>query len=246
MQFPWLQMPFPMGDDALPPVISNASPASGATLGSGTASVAFDLTDASGVITYLQVGASYDDRPQQMIVWGDPDVPTWAEGWTGSVTPITGGYRVTLTPEDSWGDNPEVSAFAVDPYGNQLVYGDTVLSYVLNAVPVGGEPDVSPPTVTLISPPENTAIRRGQVITFEVTDVEGLSLFQVIAQFPDDSWEVVHDGTTFAPMYQNASASQTPITGGYRFTVLRNGGWHRAPTIDVKAADASGNVATGD
>ena len=46
------------------------------------------------------------------------------------------------------------------------------------------------------------------------------------------AWQVVYDGTQFAPLYQ--TTSQVVIDGAeHRFEILPLGGWHRPPELHV-------------
>lgn len=65
----------------------------------------------------------------------------------------------------------------------------------------------------------------------------------MVAFFPATGvTELVHDGDAFRGFYA-ATSSRTMIGGGFRFTVLRSGGWPGAPTIQAFAIDHAGNEA---
>ena len=53
----------------------------------------------------------------------------------------------------------------------------------------------------------------------------------------------VHDGDAFRGHYA-ASSSRTMIAAGFRYSVLRTGGWPAAPTIQTFAIDRAGNEAS--
>jgi hypothetical protein len=48
-------------------------------------------------------------------------------------------------------------------------------------------------------------------------------------------WEIVHDGERFSPRFSQRVNTREAIAEGFRYTILRNGGWPGAPTITVYA-----------
>ncbi len=80
-------------------------------------------------------------------------------------------------------------------------------------------------------------------MSFDVTDNSGLfSTIILHAVYADGIEEVVHDGTNFRGLYQTSS-SRVIITDGWRYTVLRTGGWPSSPvTIRAFAVDGEGNL----
>jgi hypothetical protein len=104
-------------------------------------------------------------------------------------------------------------------------------------------PDTTPPSISNFSPTPGNNLTRSQVISFDVTDDVGLRLIKIEAVFaPGSTIEVVHNGFVFNTMYSNASNTRTPITGGYHYTILRDGGWPGAVTFTPYAVDTSGNA----
>lgn len=104
------------------------------------------------------------------------------------------------------------------------------------------------PTVALVSPPEG-GIERDTPLIVDVTDDES-SLVRVVinVRFFDAisgaevAREVVHDGggagKPFGPLYQASSVA--PISRGFRFTLVRTGGWPSSPRLRVLAFDTQG------
>lgn len=83
------------------------------------------------------------------------------------------------------------------------------------------------PTVTVVSPAVTEGISSTTPIVVDVTQATAL----ISASFPGlSTYEVVHDGTSFAPAYA-ALSSRTAITGGFRYTLLRQQGWPASPRI---------------
>lgn len=114
-------------------------------------------------------------------------------------------------------------------------------------VPPPSDPTVddTPPVVGNFSPAPGTPIARMAPVSFDVTDDSGeLRLIFIVAFFPSTGvTEVVHDGAGFRGFYA-ASSSRVMIAGGFRYTVLRSGGWLAAPTIQTFALDRAGNEAS--
>lgn len=105
--------------------------------------------------------------------------------------------------------------------------------------------DTVPPEVGHFDPAPGTAIARTGSVAFDVTDDSGdFRRIFIVAYFPaTGACEVVHDGDGFRGFYA-ARSSRTMITGGFRYTLLRSGGWPAAPTIQTFAIDRAGNEAS--
>lgn len=99
--------------------------------------------------------------------------------------------------------------------------------------------DPNIPTVSNVSPTPGTALTPSTPISFRVTDVEGLKRVVAMVRF-EGRTEVVHDGEAFSANYTGPENTRTPRTGGFDFTILRNGGWLEAPTLKVIATDTAG------
>lgn len=165
--------------------------------------------------------------------------PTWAS-WrvaaTGAdatpgpaITELSGGlYRVESPPDGEVGVI-DLGATASPRY---VTVGDPIATG-------GGGDDPTPPVVTAETP-QGTVLTPATPVVFTVTDE--IELRRVIVHVRHAgrlAVEVVHDGDDFAPLY--AGSSRTAITGGWRYSVTRLGGWLSAPTFRVFAADAAGN-----
>lgn len=112
----------------------------------------------------------------------------------------------------------------------------------------GGVSDSQKPLVTLISPAD-LSVPLGALtpIVIDVKDNLGqIAQVIVVLEFANSAVsEVVFDGTNFTASYINGS-SRSNVTNGFRFSILRTGGWPGSPiTLRVFAADASGNALTG-
>lgn len=102
--------------------------------------------------------------------------------------------------------------------------------------------DVALPVVGDFDPEDGTEIGPGDSISFSVTDDSGAFARIMVIVSMNGIAEVVHDGAAFRGLFQGAS-SRSAITGGFRYTVGRQGGWEATPTFEVFAIDSSGNEA---
>lgn len=126
--------------------------------------------------------------------------------------------------------------------GDKAVYGSLALpNYVGVTVPLqASSQDESPPTVENFSPPTGSPLTYDSAIGFTVTDETGLAAVMVFVTYPDESSEVVWDGTRFLPPFSRRSTVQV-VGNSLIFSVAR--GWRKAPTIKVLALDGGGNLA---
>lgn len=101
--------------------------------------------------------------------------------------------------------------------------------------------DVNAPPVVANFVPPPSAIGRQQILQFDVTDDRAVTALVVSVRFeavppstkrPKD---VVFDSDGFADFY--AGSTVQAITGGYRFRILRVGGWPSPPRVYVVASD---------
>lgn len=93
------------------------------------------------------------------------------------------------------------------------------------------------PALSDVFPPTSTKILKTQPVSFSVTDPDNNLLRTLIsARFPaQPNEELVFDGQGFQPLYSDSV--RTSITGGFRYTIVRSGGWPGAPTIRIYAID---------
>lgn len=108
-----------------------------------------------------------------------------------------------------------------------------------DAVEAPGLFDTLAPTVTLVSPAPGTLIARSTPFVVDVQD-ENAGVFAALFVKVATSrlYEVAHDGEAFSYLYQ-AGSTRAAISGGYRFTLRREGGWPGAPTFTVRAFDGN-------
>lgn len=101
--------------------------------------------------------------------------------------------------------------------------------------------DSNPPQISNQEPPPNSDIAYNQPVYVDVTDDVGVGIVFMYVTFEDnDVEEVVYNGAGFSPFYAGAS-KRTAIAGGYRFMLIRFGGWPSNPTFTLRPVDTSGN-----
>lgn len=104
-------------------------------------------------------------------------------------------------------------------------------------------PDTTAPVVSNVTPPADTELLPADVLSFDVTDETELKKVIIIAKFSGNAiWEVIHDGTRFAPIY-DAGSTVTVIANGFHFDMQRLSGWPSRPEILIIAFDGGGNEA---
>lgn len=133
----------------------------------------------------------------------------------------------------AWG----LSSWGIDEWGGaQLLLG----SLPSPPIPPVDNPALHPQIVNHSIAP-GVAIVSTQAIAFDVIDVTGNFTRIVVACTQADTGiaEVVHNGASFRGKFA-ASSSRVAIAGGFRYTVLRDGGWTGAPTFEVYAENTQG------
>lgn len=201
-----------------------ANPGNGSTLLNAD-QIAIDVTDALG-LSLVSIVAILANRTET--IW---DGGTFRAPYSGLRTTIANGKRFTFTRSPGW---PEatliVDTRAADPAGNttEVSFGYTVSN------PSG----LIVPTITNISPAPGTSLAATQSVVFDATDNTGLLFAEI--QVDQIRREIVHDGDVFLDPY--TFSSRVVITGGWRYTVTRTGGWVTAPTFRARLIDVSGNI----
>lgn len=105
----------------------------------------------------------------------------------------------------------------------------------------GGAPPVSAPITAIISPSPGTTIGRSTPLIFTVTGTVPLRRVIVTCSYAELlPEEVVHNGDAFAPTFVGPTNVRAAITGGYQYTILRDGGWPGSPRLNVYAIDTQG------
>ena len=83
------------------------------------------------------------------------------------------------------------------------------------------------PIVFAVTPTVSSAIGKMTPVALSTTDEDdSFKRIIIVVEFPISKIkEVVFDGNGWGPMYTNAYNTQTAITNGWHFTILRDGGW---------------------
>lgn len=100
------------------------------------------------------------------------------------------------------------------------------------------------PVIANRSPDPSFAVGPTDPISMDVTTDVGFLEILIFARFDGTNlYEVIYDGSVFAPLYAEQS-QKVSIAGGFRFTVRRKGGWPGAVTLKSLAIDTNGAEAT--
>jgi hypothetical protein len=136
--------------------------------------------------------------------------------------------------------------------GGRALYGPretpTHAIYDVYVPPEVETPDTTAPVIDNFDPAVGSEIARTDPIQFDVTDdsEEEFAFISIIVRYTDGVTENIYNGSGFSPRFLVGSA-KVAITGGYRFTIRRTGGWLNTPIImTITAIDSSGNVGTGE
>jgi hypothetical protein len=171
-------------------------------------------------------------------------LPTW-----GVYSDVTGSDYLGAAP--AWNALPSGAFFTSIPKEHLAVgiLGSVFTPEFANVYPEvinyflveGGTAETDPPYITNVQPPTGSYITSQTPISFDVMDDQGFRRIIVHASYPASlTEEVVHNGDAFGLRYTNISNVVSPITGGYSYTILRDGGWPQGPTITPYAFDYSG------
>lgn len=99
----------------------------------------------------------------------------------------------------------------------------------------------TPPVIDNESPPPGTVIESSVPVSFDVTDSSGILLTVLLAvYYPNEGrTELAYEGSRWLGPYALGSR-RDPITNGFRFTTIRDGGWPSSPIVRVFAFDGVG------
>ncbi len=108
--------------------------------------------------------------------------------------------------------------------------------------------DMLAPVISNLVPTVGSAVEVNDPITFDVTDETSLALVAILVSFADGSVFVAHDGDSFRQPFLGSNNLRTNITDGFRFTLLKDGGWidgsgdPSAPTFEYLVLDSGGSL----
>ena len=226
--------PLPPGVDPTPPVIDNWTPPGGVVPSTQTISV--DVTENES-LEHVWIFADYVGFLE--VVWND-GVPGSGYNVVTS-NPGAGVTRYTMTPDVEWKAVSTTLQVIAQDTQNQTSGSQ---AYTIDPPPTTCSGDTTPPVVDNFSPPPGTPIESDTPISFDVTDDSGIfSKIFVMAIFDAlGDWEVIWDGSQFSDRY--LSSGRVGISGGFRYTVERTGGWPADLLVRVCAIDQCGNTDT--
>lgn len=216
-----------------PPVFGSFSPAAGSV--ARAAAVSFTVTDADGFSRIL-VWAVLADGSSRMVYTGS--------AFTGdfdAASTISGTTTKTVSVKHDgagWTDDYTLHVLAIDSDGASATASS---AYTLSDPP--DPPDTTAPEIGSPTPSTSVKLTRGGEWEVTVTDDEDLDLVEIFVLYAaTGDYEVAYDGEAFAPRYV-AKSTRTNVSGGYRFKLIRTGGWPAHPTFKVRARDAANNEA---
>ncbi len=153
----------------------------------------------------------------------------------GLYTDLTGANRTPPTPFLADGSPPII--WVITPSSGDLDVGILMRmgsanlgvihpdSIDLRLIRGTVAPTPADPVVALVSPPEG-ALDSDGLIVVDVTSADPLAVLILTILLPGiSSNEVVYRAGAFGPSYTGVRNIVTTISGGYRFKVVRNGGW---------------------
>lgn len=148
-------------------------------------------------------------------------ISAFPSSWWGSATL----NRLGLCLQATGGSSPGIMDLAY------LRVSDDPLAF-------SGSGDTTAPVVTpaVVS---GSAIGRMDAVVVDVTDDTALGTAVLMVELGGGPYEVIWDGARFASYY--STSTRALISGGYRYTIRRTGGWVGAPTFRAVAVDTAGN-----
>jgi hypothetical protein len=212
----------------------------------GTDSVQIDVTEtAPDSIQSARIVASYGTgHPQEVVFDGTPG-SGGLDGFTVVESAIAGGRRWVISRDAGWPTADLHFDVNVKTYVLTSVVANGYSSSVDYTVADPAPPvDAVPPVIANVSPAPGSPLDPNQPVSFDITDDTGLfrRILVTVRYAATGQTEVVHDGDTFLGFYQLA-CSRDPITDGYHYSILRDGGWPSSPTLRVFGFDRGGNEA---
>ena len=233
--YTWSVSPDP---DAAPAI--SYTPASGNIAPSG--SIFVDVTEDEGAIglATTKIEIVFDGVVDHVELARDAAASSGSATtpYVATISSITDGYRYTLSRTGGWSDDFRVRTTSTDRDGNAT----TTTSALFTRFPAVAPVDTTPPVIANMTPTPGTLLQPTDPISFDVTDNTGLFRRVMVAVFFPSTGitELVHDGDGFLGFFATSS-SRALIAGGFRFTLLRVGGWLSSPTVRVFPIDRSGN-----
>lgn len=211
----------------------------------GTDTVQIDVTETSpDSIRAARIVASYGEGHVEEVVFDGTPGDGGKDGFTVVESSISGGRRWVISRVAGW----PTTILRFDVFVQTFVLPTVTSGYSADATFSVVDPapavDAVPPVVANVTPAAGTPLDPAQAVSFDVTDDTGLfrRILVTVRYAATGQTEVVHDGDSFLGFYQVA-CTRDPITDGYHYSILRDGGWPSSPTLRVFAFDRGGNEA---
>lgn len=215
--------------------------------------IVFHVEEDESFPVTMTIVAAYSDRTEAIIVYQALQGYVFAQQPYSANLQIDmgGGWDITVSHTgDGWPDDFTITAYVHDGEANLAQVSGSFTRNPPYVPPDPPEPpDNTPPEITNVSPPPGSPIAPGTPISFDVTDDSG-SFRRVLVMVGYGAGplagvtELCWDGDAFVGHYAAGTCLRTPITDGFRFTVLRDGtGWPAGPILRAFAFDLSGNEA---
>lgn len=210
------------------PAIVFSTPTPPTTIAHG-ATVQVDITD-DAAISGFNLRAVYSSLGVEEMIH---DGVGFVSPYTGSVTPVTGGYQIVASRGGvGWKHDFTLKSAAVDSLGNISVATSGLYSLT---------PTPAAPSVAAFSPAAPGPVTVTQAVDFEVTDDStSIAELRVSVRYPAlNIEEVVYNGSSFVSPY---TGSVTGIANGFDVSISRGGtGWKHDFEVRVFALDNLGN-----
>jgi len=219
--------------------VTNFSPVSASTIAPGD-SFEFDVLDDQPFdhVIYLR---HEDTQETEIVAIGGGTVPavaTHAARFSVASTPIVGGYRYEVASLDGWKFpfTVFVEAYGKTINGEPEIHTQGWAYYDVSPLPVAG-------SVSSFSPTSGTVLAPADTFDVSIVGDAAKTLQGIFVAYGGglvEPYELVAfgSGAPMTPVNDSIySVAATPISGGYRYTVGKVGGWLRAFTVFVFTHD---------
>jgi len=198
------------------------------------AEITVEITEGANPLENVLVYAEFSDRTE--LVYDDGA----GDGYTVIETPSGGDITLEITRDGiGWGTDFVLRAVVIDEAGDR--FEDTE-SFDVDPEVIDVD-DTTAPVISNPQPTPGTPIAIAQPVSVDVTDDTGLFRRILLGVELGGIIELCWDGDAWIGNYSTPACERVPITNGFRFTVLRTGGWTASPTLRVFAFDRGGNEA---
>lgn len=183
-------------------------------------SIQVDVTAENG-FGHVLISASYDGGDPIFLVYDTNGYQTNYDG-SSSVTPITGGFRFTLTQDDDWYDDVTIEVIATDLNGNKETSDQLIAITSGSGTPLCVK--TGPIPVIVI---DDTPEYDEDDLTFTVTTGNSnIRMVVVIAEYEDELSNTLGQFVVVIDPSEYTSPLQFDVQPP-------DGGWYKSPNVDV-------------